>query len=181
MEHAAEFALLRARIAELEAACADLEARCAQFDQYPYGPLACQSLDAAGRLADVNQAWLDSLGYTREEVIGRAFTDFLPPDQRQCFGGMMSRIEALDEILGAELAMAARDGSTLWGACNIRAERDAQGRLLKTRWVFIDITARLLAENERRENEMHLKAILNASTETIQLLDTEGQIGRAHV
>ncbi len=175
MEHAAEFALLRARIAELEAACADLEARCAQFDQYPYGPLACQSLDAAGRLADVNQAWLDSLGYTREEVIGRAFTDFLPPDQRQCFGGMMSRIEALDEILGAELAMAARDGSTLWGACNIRAERDAQGRLLKTRWVFIDITARLLAENERRENEMHLKAILNASTETIQLLDTEGR------
>ena len=47
---------------------------------YEQGPLPYQSLDAHGRIIDVNRAWTDALGYTRDEVVGRTFADFLHPD-----------------------------------------------------------------------------------------------------
>jgi PAS domain-containing protein len=47
---------------------------------YEKAPLGYQSLDENGHLISVNQAWLDNLGYTQEEVIGKSFADFLLPD-----------------------------------------------------------------------------------------------------
>ena len=47
---------------------------------YQNAPIAYQSLDEKGHLIEVNKAWLDTLGYDREEVIGKSFGDFLPPD-----------------------------------------------------------------------------------------------------
>jgi len=43
-------------------------------------PLGYQSLDENGRILEVNQAWLDTLGYAREQVIGKSFGNFLHPD-----------------------------------------------------------------------------------------------------
>ena len=40
-------------------------------------PLGYQSLDFDGNFIEVNQQWLDTLGYEREEVIGKWFGDFL--------------------------------------------------------------------------------------------------------
>ena len=48
-------------------------------------PLAYQSLDADGRFIDVNQSWLKTLGYTREEVIGKWF-GFLQGNQQFATG-----------------------------------------------------------------------------------------------
>ncbi|MBT7297969.1 MAG: response regulator, partial [Victivallales bacterium] len=48
-------------------------------------PLGYQSLDAEGKLIEVNEAWLEALGYAREEVIGRWFGDFLAPESVQGF------------------------------------------------------------------------------------------------
>jgi len=44
---------------------------------YDNAPLSYQSLDADGRILNVNPAWLGTLGYARDEVIGRSFADFL--------------------------------------------------------------------------------------------------------
>ena len=48
-------------------------------------PLGYQSLDFDGHFIEVNQQWLDTLGYTREEVIGKWFGDFLSPDYQEGF------------------------------------------------------------------------------------------------
>ena len=40
-------------------------------------PLPYQSLDAYGNFIDVNSVWLKTLGYTRDEVIGKSFGNFL--------------------------------------------------------------------------------------------------------
>jgi PAS domain S-box-containing protein len=47
---------------------------------YEKAPLGYQSLDENGHFIVVNQTWLDTLGYTREEVIGKSFADFLHPE-----------------------------------------------------------------------------------------------------
>lgn len=52
---------------------------------YEQAPLGSQSLDTEGRLIEVNQAWLDLLGYSRDQVIGRWFGDFLAPQEVDTF------------------------------------------------------------------------------------------------
>lgn len=47
-------------------------------------PLGYQSLDEEGCFLVVNQAWLDTLGYSYDEVIGKWFGDFLAPAYRGC-------------------------------------------------------------------------------------------------
>src|SRR3989339_286717 len=47
---------------------------------YQKSPLGYQSLDSDGKILDVNPAWLEILGYTLEEVIGKWFGDFLDLD-----------------------------------------------------------------------------------------------------
>jgi len=48
-------------------------------------PLGYQSLDIDGHLIEVNQQWLDTLGYARNEVIGKWFGDFLSPAYQEGF------------------------------------------------------------------------------------------------
>jgi PAS domain-containing protein len=43
-------------------------------------PLPYQSLDDEGRFIDVNPAWLQKLGYSRDEVIGSHYRDYLYVD-----------------------------------------------------------------------------------------------------
>jgi PAS domain-containing protein len=47
---------------------------------YDRAPLAYQSLDELGNILEVNPSWLNALGYTKKEVIGKSFADFLHPD-----------------------------------------------------------------------------------------------------
>lgn len=52
---------------------------------YEKSPLGYQSLDCDGNFLIVNRAWLDVLGYSRGDVIGKWFGDFLAPEFRDAF------------------------------------------------------------------------------------------------
>ena len=52
---------------------------------YEEAPLGYQSLDMEGRLIEVNPAWQDLLGCSRDEAIGRWFGDFLAPHEMGAF------------------------------------------------------------------------------------------------
>ncbi len=52
---------------------------------YNNAPLPFQSLDENGCFLDVNPTWLKTLGYQREEIIGKWFGDFLHPDSVEQF------------------------------------------------------------------------------------------------
>ena len=52
---------------------------------YENAPLPFQSLAQNGCFLDINQSWLKTLGYDREEVIGEYFADFLHEDWKPHF------------------------------------------------------------------------------------------------
>ncbi len=91
-------------------------------------PVAYQSLDENGDLIEVNQVWLKTLGFTKEEVIGRNFADFLPPDWVDHFKENFPRFKAVGEVLGVEFEMVKKDGSTMLVSFNGKIGRDPQGR-----------------------------------------------------
>src|SRR5437764_14461797 len=50
---------------------------------YRKTPALLQAVAADGRLIEVSDRWLQVLGYERDQVIGRAMTDFLTPASKQ--------------------------------------------------------------------------------------------------
>ena len=83
-------------------------------------PMPFQSLDAEGRLIDVNNAWLETLGYEREEILGTWFGDLLAPEQVALFRERFPIFKARGHIEQVDFRLRRSDGtliSTLFNGC----------------------------------------------------------------
>lgn len=150
------------RIAELEATEAQLLAECASLRQfYLQAPLAYQSLDGDGRLLEVNQTWLDTLGYTREEVIGKGFADLLPPEMRHHFATTFPRFKAAGQITDIEFSLIRKDGSQIQVTFNGKIGKTASGQFDRTHCFFEDVT-------QRKRNEALLAQRLTTLTRPLE-------------
>lgn len=119
---------------------------------YRRTPLPLHSLGADGRIEQVSDRWLDLLGYSREEVIGRPLTDFMTPESaRQRNEEHWPRLLGTGELREAEYQLLTKSGRRLDCVLSAVAERDAQGNLIKTLCGLIDITDRRHAEDALRQ------------------------------
>ena len=142
------------------------------FDQ---APLGYQSLDEEGRILEVNQTWLDLMGYSREEVQGRWFKAFLKPAHQDLFTEHFTRFKADGEANGVEWEMVRQDGTTIVASFNGRVIRDEQGRFLRTHCLFEDITARRQAERELKKSLSLLHSTLESTADGILVVDRPGR------
>ena len=134
------------------------------FDQ---APLGYQSLDEAGRILEVNQTWLDLMGYPREEVLGRWFGAFLRPGAQDLFQESFNRLKGNGEVSSVEWEIVRQDGTTMVSSFNGRAIRDEQGKFLRTHCLFEDITARRQAEIELKKSLALLHSTLESTADGI--------------
>jgi PAS domain S-box-containing protein len=136
-------------------------------------PLAYHALDERGRLLDVNQAWLDLLGYTRQEVIGRRLGEFLTPEAKRQFKEKYPGFKECRETCLAEFEMAHKGGSTVLAAFHSRSLHDAGGGFLRTHCIVRDITEQkraddsLCLEQTRLESLLALHRMADASIQDI--------------
>ena len=166
-------------------------------------PVSYQSLDCGGRIVDVNQKWCDTLGYRREEAVGRWFGDFLAPDSVPLFREKFPLLVAAGEIHNAELELLRKDGGRLTVLFDGRVERDGRGAFKRTHCIFHDITDRarlqkLIEQSEGRYRELfdHMSsgvavyevradgedfvfADFNRAAERIESLDRQEVIGKS--
>lgn len=110
-------------------------------------PLGYQSLDQEGRFIEVNQKWLDTLGYAREEVIGKWFGDFLCPEYVEGFRERFPVFKAQGHI-HVEFEMLSKDGQRLFMSFEGKIGYSADGEFKQTHCILQDITDRKKAENE---------------------------------
>jgi len=118
---------------------------------YERSPLGYQSLDDDGCLIETNQAWLDILGYTREEVIGKNFGDFLGEKWQEQFKQNFPKLKAVGEILGFEFEMVKKDGTVLTVNLDGRVGKNTRGDFQQTYCIIKDITQQLRAKEEQEQ------------------------------
>ena len=139
-------------------------------------PLSYQSLDENGYFLAVNQAWLDTLGYSREEVIGKWFGDFLAPGYPDHFKINFPRFKAAGEIHGVEFEMVRKDGSIISVAFEGQIARDKWGGFKQTHCIFQDITEQKRAEELLESANAYHRTLIEASVDPLVTISPDGKI-----
>ncbi|WP_310600323.1 PAS domain S-box protein [Desulfobulbus sp.] len=127
-------------------------------------PLGYQSLDENGHFIHVNQTWLEILGYSRNEIIGRDFADFLHPDWRIPFRNNFPKYKNKGEVKSAEFEMLRRDGSTVSVSFDGKIARDARGNFQQTHCFFREITDQKKLESYREMGREILQILSGLET-----------------
>lgn len=146
-----DLAQLQNRLAQLEIRAAGLENENRDLRKlYDTSPLPYQSLNENGCVIEVNMAWLTTLGYSRQEVIGRNFSEFLHPERIDHFQKNFSRLKAVGEISEVEFELRKKNGSFILVAFYAQTGRDGQDRFQQTYCLFQDTTKFKRDETERK-------------------------------
>jgi len=134
---------------------------------FEQAPVPYQSLDVEGNILEVNSQWLAELGYARVEVIGKWFGDFIVPNSRETFRVNFPRFKAAGSITNVVLGMVRKDGSTITTAFNGKISHDERGFFKQTQCIFMNITEREKAAEERSQ----LLAMIDKSLNEIYVFD----------
>jgi len=138
---------------------------------YHDAPLPYQSLDESGNIIEVNPAWLNALGYSREDVIGKWFGDFLESNASK-FKENFPKFKVAGEVQNVEYDMKCNDGSIIAVEFNGKVSYDKDGKFLRTHCIFQEITKR-----KKMEEVLQFQAdILNNVKNCIIVYDLQGSI-----
>lgn len=114
---------------------------------YNETPVMLHSINENGELISVSDFWLEKMGYTREEVIGRKSTDFLSPESAR-----KAREETLPEFFktgmskDVEFQFVTKSGQTMDVLLSAVVERGDGGNSRRSLAVITDITERKAVE-----------------------------------
>lgn len=149
---------MRLRVEELEAT----QAKVLNAENIPLG---YQSLDENGCVLAVNQAYLDTLGYSHEEIIGKSFQDFLATDCREQFNINYARLKSAGELHGVEFEIVKKDGSIIPVTFDGKTHRDRRGCFKLAHCTLQDITERKRSEEAATSEigERYRQLVENAS------------------
>ncbi|MFN7948209.1 MAG: PAS domain S-box protein [Blastocatellia bacterium] len=134
-----------------------------------------QSVGLDGRLLYANRAWLETLGYSRDEISRLTMFDIIDPSQHaHCFEALKSVMTG-HPVTRVETVFVTRDGRRIIveGSINCRFEN---GKPVSTRGIFRDITERKQAEEELRASEANVRAIIEYMLSGLILTDDRGFI-----
>jgi diguanylate cyclase (GGDEF)-like protein/PAS domain S-box-containing protein len=137
------FAVLRLRI--MRHRLEDSEKRFHKF--YQNTPAMLHSMDKAGNLLYVSQAWLNTLGYEREDVIGKDFFDLVIDDNVEKLRTKhFDQLKELGEIRGSNLFLQQKNGLSIAVSISEVAQRDVDGQFIETLAILNDLTNHRAAE-----------------------------------
>jgi len=136
-------------------------------------PLSYQSMDIDGNIKTVNKAWLELLGYSEDEVVGRSFADFLSQDDKELFPERFYEFKAKGKLHGAQYGMVRKDGTHIIITCEGRVTYNKNGDFKQTHCILNDITERKKAEDEIRKLNEELEQRVEERTTELEKKNEE--------
>jgi PAS domain S-box-containing protein len=144
-------------------------------------PVMLHAMDGSGRLISANRTWLNTLGYPANEVAGRTFSEFLPPESRsKLVTTIYPKYLVSGECRSEEILMLRRDGSLASVLLSMTAYRGENGRLERSICIIDDISERKLAELTSVRSDQRFKGAFTASVHGMAVVSPTGRIDLAN-
>ena len=141
---------------------------------YENAPLSYQSLDAQGNFLDINPTWLNTLGYTRDEVIGKSFETFLHPEWRSHFKLNFPEFKRRGSVKGIQYKILHKKGHYLDVSFEGSLGRSPDGSFRQTYCVFKDITEQERTKGALQESEKKYRSLFEESNDAIFIHTLDG-------
>jgi diguanylate cyclase (GGDEF)-like protein/PAS domain S-box-containing protein len=135
-------------------------------------------VEPGGAFIEVNQAWLDMLGCSPEDVARfDAAHWYANPDDRAVF---RKRLAAAGDMLDDEVQLRRKDGTVF--DCQRRnvVQRDEHGNIRAFQGVIRDVTEMRNAERALRKSEEEYRSLFEQSIDPIVLVEIDGSNIRAN-
>ena len=123
--------------------------------------------DRDGCYIYLNPAWKTVFGYELDEMLGRPFSDFQPPEYAKRDMKTFLHLLKGNSVARYETVHLAKDARELQLVFNAKAVHDAQGTIIGTRGTAYDITERKRVEEALRESEERMRRLASAAHEGI--------------
>ena len=161
---------------EAEAARGDGEHRNRDlFDDAPVMYVTTKNHAGRGIIEDCNALFLSTLGFDRDEVIGRSLSEFFPRSARLASEGSANLAPPAEALSPVETALLARDGRIVDVLMSSRAMLNAVGAATGMRAVFINISARKATEAALRESEERFRAAFDHAPIGLAIITPDGR------
>ncbi|MDP2858534.1 MAG: PAS domain S-box protein, partial [Bacillota bacterium] len=147
------------------------------FEEAPAIYVITRSQDGVPVIADCNEVFFTTLGYTRAEVLGRPLADFYTPESRAELleGGGFQRALA-GRFVAEERQLLTCDGRVVDTLLRAVPEFDPDGHVVGTRAMYVDIAERKQAEEALQESEERYRDLVENINEVIYAMDANGRI-----
>ena len=140
---------------------------------YEATPAMLHSIDQQGRLMHVSDAWLTTLNYARDEVVGRLVVDFFTPASR-AYATTTGIPELFRDGWCKDIAyqMVRRNGTVMDVLLSAVIQRDTSLSLT----VSVDVTERKRAQSELVAQHERLRVTLHSIGEGVITTDARGYV-----
>ncbi len=102
--------------------------------------ISYQSLNCKGILVEVNDRWLKTFGYIKEEVLGRWFGDILTLESQVLFIENFEAMCSTDKVEAADLIIVCKDGSRVSTSISRLGSFDEEDKLIRTHCILQNIS-----------------------------------------
>jgi PAS domain S-box-containing protein/putative nucleotidyltransferase with HDIG domain len=159
---------------KMEKALRESEERFRQF--FENEPEYCYMISPKEIILDVNNAALNTLGYTKEELIGEPFAKIYSPDSLPKMKKLYTEGKKTGRVKNHEMCIVTKDGTRRTVLLSAGAVRDAAGKILYGVSVQRDITDHVSIKEALQKTEEHLRVISEGASDGFLYIDKEGII-----
>ncbi len=138
---------------------------------YNRTPAMLFTINAEERISNVNEFWLQVLGFQREEVIGKYPKFFFTPESQKLIDEKVwPEFSEQGQINNVALQMVKKDGEILDVLASGYAERDTNGNFIQGIFVLTDVTQQKrneLALQQEKEKALQLYRVVPSAIFTV--------------
>ncbi|MBN2550775.1 MAG: PAS domain S-box protein [Anaerolineales bacterium] len=133
--------------------------------------------DLQGNFLMVNQQLATRHGYdSPQEVVGHNAFSFIAPEDNALAEEILENILETGQPTRFTYSSCCKDGRRIPVEANLSLVRDVQGSPIGIMAVARDLTDRLQAEQELRQSEATIRALLNSPLDVVTLCDPQGNV-----